>query len=253
MIHPNLFKQPVAVDSIQHRQWRLASPVRDWDVAKDINAIFVASVEFGDVCGEYPIVFVEAGQDADTGKALVAPIAVLGLVDGQNVYIEQGRWRAGYIPALLRAYPFGIARQDANRVVVVLDEGFGHWSQTEGEPLFDGEGKPSEFLGGTRDLLERLEAEIQRTQLFGKLLVELDLLQPMRFDATLPDGRQMSLDGFLTLDEKKFAALPDDKVVELHRNGVLGLLHAHQISLRQMRRLVEWHAERLAAEPRPQV
>ena len=32
--------------------------------------------------------------------------------------------------------------------------------------------------------------EAQRTRLFGRSLLELDLLQPMRFDATLPDGRQ---------------------------------------------------------------
>ena len=96
-----------------------------------------------------------------------------------------------------------------------------------------------------RDQLEKLETEIQRTRLFGSLLVDNELLQSMRFDATLPDGRQVSLDGFLTIDEKRFAELPDAKVVELHRSGAMGLIHAHQISLRHMRRLVEWHAQRV--------
>jgi hypothetical protein len=103
-----------------------------------------------------------------------------------------------------------------------------------------------------REQLEKLETEIQRTRLFGSVLVEAELLQPMRFDATLPDGRQLSLDGFLTVDEKKFAELPEAKVVEFHKNGVLGLIHAHQISLRHMRRLVQWHAERLDVQPKAQ-
>ncbi|MGI9154960.1 MAG: SapC family protein, partial [Rubrivivax sp.] len=80
-------------------------------------------------------------------------------------------------------------------------------------------------------------------------LVKADLLTEMRFDATLPDGKTLTVDGFLAVDEKKFAALSDDKVLELHKNGALGLIHAHQISLRHMRRLVQWRQERAAAAP----
>ena len=245
MINPNFYQQPVAVDSIQHRQLKLAHGVRDWSVAHALNAIFVASVEFGDACCEYPIVFVEAGKDESSGKTLVAPVVVLGVTERQNLYVEQGAWRAAYVPAMVRAYPFGIARQDASRVGVVIDSAYAGWSQTEGQPLFDAGGQPTELLSGMRDQLEKLETEIQRTRLFGSLLVDNELLQSMRFDATLPDGRQVSLDGFLTIDEKRFAELPDAKVVELHRSGAMGLIHAHQISLRHMRRLVEWHAQRL--------
>ena len=36
-------------------------------------------------------------------------------------------------------------------------------------------------------------------------------------------------------------------VGELHRSGVLGLVHLHWVSLGNMRRLVDWHVERAAA------
>lgn len=243
MINQNLYKNAVAVDTAAHRQLKLVSGVSDWNVASRMNAVFVASVEFGDACCEYPLVFIEAGKD-ESGQGLVAPIAVLGLTDQTNLYNEGGTWRAMYMPALLRAYPFGIARQDAERVVVVIDDSYPGWSQTEGTPLFDEEGKPSQMLAGMRDQLEQIEQEIQRTRLFGSLLVAEGLLQPMRFDATLPDGKTLTVEGFMTLDDKKFAELSDDKLLEFHKNGVLGLIHAHQISLRHMRRLVEWHAQR---------
>ncbi len=245
MLNLNLYRQAVAVDTNEHRQLRLAHAVRDWSVTSKMNAVFVASVEFGDVCCEYPLVFVEAGKD-EAGKQLMAPIAVLGLQDQQNLYAEAGNWRAAYVPALLRAYPFGIARQDETRVVVVMDKDFEGWSQTEGERLFDDAGQPSEFLSGMREQLEKIETEIQRTRLFGSVLVDADILQPMRFDATLPDGKSLTVEGFHTLDEKKFGELPDAKITEFHKNGVLGLIHAHQISLRHMRRLVEWHVARQA-------
>jgi hypothetical protein len=81
----------------------------------------------------------------------------------------------------------------------------------------------------------------------GALLVEKDLLRDMRFDATLPDGSKLGVDGFLTIDEQKLSALSDADVLMLSRNGLLGLIHAHQISLGNMGRLVEWHVERQAA------
>lgn len=247
MINLNLFRQAVAVDTQAHRQLRLGHPVQDWSVASSMNAVFVASAEFGDACCEYPLVFVDAGKDEATGKPLVAPIAVLGMVEQSNLFVEDGRWRASYVPALMRAYPFGMARQDDSRVLVVIDQAFEGWSQTEGAPLFTESGEPAELLSGMRDQLEAIEAEIQRTRLFGSVLLDAGLLQPMRFDATLPDGKTLSVEGFMTVDEKAFAELPDAKVLEMHKNGVLGLIHAHQISLRHMRRLLDWHAVRVGS------
>ncbi len=249
MINPALFKKAAAVDTTAHRGWRIAPARPNWSVASELNATFIASVEFGDACVEYPIVFVNAGTDPQ-GNRQIAPVAVFGLREKENLYLEPGgTWRANYLPALLQAYPFGIARVDDTRVVVVIDEAWAGWSQSEGTALFKDDGQPSEHLTAVRDQLEKIEAEVQRTRLFGDALVKADLLTEMRFDATLPDGKTLTVDGFLAVDEKKFAALSDDKVLELHKSGALGLIHAHQISLRHMRRLVEWRQQREAAAP----
>ncbi|MCE2691165.1 MAG: SapC family protein [Rubrivivax sp.] len=249
MINPALFKKAAAVDTTAHRGWRIAPAQPNWSVASELNAMFIASVEFGDACVEYPIVFVNAGNDPQ-GNRQIAPVAVFGLREKENLYLEQGgTWRASYLPALLQAYPFGIARVDDTRVVVVVDEAWSGWSQSEGTALFNEDGQPSEHLTAVRDQLEKIEAEVQRTRLFGDALVKADLLTEMRFDATLPDGKTLTVDGFLAVDEKKFAALSDEKVLELHKSGALGLIHAHQISLRHMRRLVQWRQERAAASP----
>ena len=79
---------------------------------------------------------------------------------------------------------------------------------------------------------------MQRTRLVGRRLLELELLRLMRFDATLPDGSKLSVDGFLAVDEE-LASLPQATVFDLHRTGVLSLIHAQQISLGLMRALVE--------------
>ena len=107
--------------------------------------------------------------------------------------------------------------------------------------------EPSAFTIGVQKQLENFETEVERTRLAGALLVEKGLLRDMRFDATLPDGSKVSVDGFLTVDEDKLAKLSDADLLALNRNGLMGLIHAHQISLGNMARLVEWHAERVAA------
>ncbi|MBL8308385.1 MAG: SapC family protein [Rubrivivax sp.] len=246
MINQNLHRQPVALDSNLHRNLKLRLPITDWTLASGLNAIFVAAAEFGDTCREFPIVFVKAGKEPD-GTEAIAPIAVFGLTHNENLYVSGTRWRAQYMPAVLRSYPFCIARLDDDRFAVCFDSGWSGTSVLEGTPLFTEDAKPTELLADVTKHLETMEGEIQRTRLVGKKLQELGLLQEMRFDATLPDGKQHTVDGFLTVDDKKVTDLPADVVMDLHKSGILGLIHLHWVSMGNMRRLVDWHVERSAA------
>ncbi len=243
MIIEALHTSPMALDRDQHRQLKLQLPITDWRVAGRLNALFVAAVEFADIAREFPIVFVRAGKEAD-GRDQIAPIAVLGLLANQNLYEKAGEWRASYVPAVLRCYPFCIGRIDAEKFAICVDTAWPGAQAETGAPVFQDDGQPTELLTAMQKHLENLEAEIQRTRLVGQRLQEFDLLREMRFDATLADGSQHSLDGFLTVDEEKMQALPDAVVGQLHREGILGLVHAHWLSMGHMRRLVDWHAER---------
>ena len=245
MIDPNLFTDPQALDRVLHRTARLDAGKVRFDRTAGMNSLFITAVEFGDVCREYPIVFVEAGQSAD-GQREVAPMAVLGLQQGENLMLgADGAWGARYVPAILRAYPLAVVPVDASSYAVCIDAKAG-LSAEAGERLFDDSGEPTPFLVERRSFVEEIEREAQRTRVLGRRLVELELLRSMRFDATLPDGNQLSVDGFLALDDEKLAALPDATLVDLHRTGVLGLINAHQISLGLMRALVERRLARVA-------
>lgn len=247
MIIGNLHKQMVALDRHLHRNLRIHQPQMDWSVAAGLNGLFVAGTEFGDVCREYPILFVRAGADAQ-GKPLMAPIAAMGLAQNENLFLQGSRWRAAYIPALLRAYPFAIGRLGAEqRAVLTLDIGWSGLSQTEGMPLFGEDGEPSQHLLTLQKQLEHIELEVQRTRDLGSLLVAKELLREMRFDAELPDGQKLKVDGFFAVEEKQLTQLSDADLVAMHRNGVMGLIYAHLVSLGNLRKLVQWRAEAQAA------
>jgi len=250
MINQNLHKQPVPLDSVKHRNLKLDVDARNMANVAALNAFFVAGTEFGDAVKDYPVVFVNAGTD-ESGKPAVAPIAVFGLQAGQNLCLDDSGevWRVRYVPAALRLYPFGLARVQPDQMVMCFDESWSGFSQTQGRELFTADGKPTEFTLEVQKQLEAFETEIERTRLVCELLRDKGLLRDMRFDATLPDGQTLTVDGFLTIDSDKLNALPDADVLALHKNGVMGLIHAHQLSLGNMSKLVEWHVARLPQAP----
>jgi len=236
-----LYRQIEPLDRQRHRSLQ-ARPMADWSPAREMNALFLTVAEFADACKEYPIVFVRAGQDA-RGREQIAPVALTGLTQGENLYLRaDGGWDARYVPAFLRRYPFALAQvKDDDGFVLVIDAQWAGWSAPtpDAEPLFDAAAEPTPYLARVRSFLEEFRRETERTGLFGERLLELGLLQEMRFDATLPSGDKLVVDGFLALDTKKFIELPDAQVLALHRSGILGLLHLQQASLGNMQRLVE--------------
>jgi len=250
MIHPELHTNPVALDRQQHRLMRFKRESDDNARFTALNSMFVVVGEFGEACKEYPLVWIEAGQDAQ-GVRQVAPIAVFGLVKGQNLCLDGGAWRTAYMPVALRLYPFALARSGDVQYAVCHDANSTRMSVTQGEALFDEQGNPTAFLQDVQRQLEQVELDVERTRQMGLELLRLDLLREMRFEATLPDGASVGVEGFLTIDDKRLAELPDAEVVKLHKSGALGLVHAHRLSLSNMRRLAHWHAQRNGAKESP--
>lgn len=238
-----LFRAPELLDPLRHRALRLA-PLRDFSIAARLHAVFVAATEIPEAALEYPIVFVQAGDlDAD-GRPAVSPVALLGLVAGENLFVEGTRWKARYLPAFVRRYPFV-----SGSTGPMIDGAWSGLSPLEGEPLYDAQGRPTAALDEALAFLGRFDAEARRTRAFCARLLELDLLQPMQADATLPDGQRLTVEGFRVIDEERLRTLPDAAVLELHRNGMLLLAHLQRASLARMRQLVEMKARREQLRP----
>jgi len=245
MIIPQFHIRAEPVDSQKHRQTRVRLPVHDWSHLAGLNALFLTAAECLNAATEYPIVFIRSGQN-EQGEPDYAPIAVLGLRQDENLYLQDQAWRAVTLPALMAVYPFCIARaQGSEQFAVCLDVGSHAVSESgDGERLFDDDGKATEFAGRVLAELERLENHTQSTRNVARRLASLGLLQEKRFDATLPDGQKLALDGFFMVDEDRVKALPDATVLALHREGLLTFIQTHWVSLGHMRRLLSWRIAR---------
>ena len=243
MSTPPMYGNLVPLDRRLHQNLRLNTEIPVVSRVAGLNSLFLAVVEFAEACKEYPIVFVRVGDVPADGKQAVAPLAVLGLKAGSNLFVKDNSWTGNYVPAYLRRYPFSMARidQESDSMAVCYDSEWAGFSQTEGTMLFGTDNEPSEFLKNVQSFLESFEQEAERTRLICQQLNELDLFREMRFEATLASGDKLDVDGFLAVDEKKLAELPDDKVLQLHRSGLLSLLEMHRVSMGNMSRLADKH------------
>ncbi len=239
MIVTNLHKEPIALDTVLHRDLRLKNELNAIPKLAPFTSFMVSVSEFSDAALNFPILFVRAAPDA-LGRDTVAPVAVFGLKPGENLFAVDGKWDAGYVPAMLRAYPFTMARiEGSDRWAIVFDNTWEGMSRTEGIPLFNEKGEASELLNGVHKFVQELETDLERTRQACAALLEMKLLKPMRFDATLANGEALSVDGFMTADDEAIAKLPDAQIAQMYRNGLLGLLQIHTVSLANMRRLLD--------------
>lgn len=243
--NPPMYQSLVPLDRRAHRDLKMLTGATPVERTKGLNSLFLAMVEFADACKEFPIVFVHVGPiPADGSQRPIAPLAVLGLKPGSNLFVKEGVWTGRYQPAYLRRYPFVMARLDGNEenMAICIDAEWEGFSQTEGQPLFDDKGENTELMNKASAFVESFETEASRTRAACDELLKHGLLQDMRFEATLPNGEKLSVDGFLAIDEKKLAELPDAQVLEMHRNGLLSLIELHRVSLGNMARLADLQA-----------
>jgi hypothetical protein len=233
-----IYENAVPITQSRHSQWSV-EVVGNYAFAAKVNSLPLMAVEMPQAAMEYPIVFAGDAQ-------AVMPAVVLGLREAENLYLmADGQWRAKYVPAFLRRYPFVFSTsEDGSTFTLCIDEAFPGFNQAgRGARLFQ-DGKPSTYVEGVLKFLQEYQAQFQLTQSFCARLAELKLLDPMQAEVTLPAGARTSLTGFMTINRERLRQLPDDALPGLFKSSALELIYLHLQSLRNFERL----KDRLAAQ-----
>ncbi len=239
---PPLYSNPEPLHPERHGKLAIRKDF-NFGFARGINAVPANAVEMPDLCHVCPIGFAPGGN--------AAPIALIGLRHNENLFVdEQGRWmKDTYIPAYIRRYPFVFAevpgKDDLTLCVDVADHAV---EEREEGRFFNDDGTPSDFAKFGFDFCKTFQAHLQYTDAFCKALLECDVLVDQTITINLGEGQQAKFSGFRAIDEKKFAALPDEKFVEFRNQGWLPLVYAHFFSAAQVQRLASLLRERLEKE-----
>jgi SapC len=242
------YEKPVLLNRESHRGKKIA-PSTSFAFAKKANSLYMAGVEFTDACKEYPIVFTRVSTDK------IVPVAMLGLREGENLFVgADGQWRASYVPAFVRRYPFVLSELPGQQMGVCIDEGYAGLNEQHGELLFDSKGNNTPFLQGALDFLNRYQVEYLRTDRFCQRLKDMGLLMEMNAKADLFDGSSFMINGLMVVDERKLLQLSDAQALEVFKSGELSWIYAHLVSLSNLNRLVDKLADSkraVVAQPAP--
>ncbi|WP_051244697.1 SapC family protein [Azohydromonas australica] len=227
-----MFRQPCALNAQRHARLRLRAG-SGFAHAAGLHMAALMQPELVRAGAIYPIVFVE-DRDNDTFR----PMALLGLQPGENVFVDAaGRWCASYIPAVVRAYPFALARAHRpDRFTVCIDAGSELFSDTEGTPLFDAAELPTAALEAAQAHLGELWRLQRQTDAFVRALAERNLFTPLTV-RVLRGGQALEVAGAYVVNEQRLDGLSDERLFALRRQGWLGSIYAHLGSLLQMERL----------------
>lgn len=243
-----IYETAVPVSKAKHAGWSVETGA-DYGFSRNVNAVPLMAVEFPAAAAEYAIVFA-GGEDE------LMPAVILGVREQQNLYLtaQQG-WRAKYVPAFVRRYPFVFSSPDEGKTFTLcIDEGFRGFNQEgRGERLFDDQGKPSPYVDNVLKFLQQYQLEFRRTQAFCRKLRELNVLEPMRAQMTLDSGERMALTGFMAVDRGRLKTLSADRIADLAKTDELELVYAHLSSLRNfaaMREHMGGAAPAASAEPK---
>lgn len=185
--------------------------------------------------------------------------AVCGLEPGTNLFVEDNKWTATYLPVMLQTYPlFLMTSQDDERGYTVgINEESDAFSTDDGEALFAEDGKPSIFLSNVTALLEAGIQDDLQTHHFLKSLDEMSLHKPIDILVQFQGGEGQTIKGLSTIDEERLQSLSAAELETLSKKGYLMLIHAMLLSIFQLNALIlrqnESSAENKVAQIKLQV
>ncbi len=228
---PLFYKKPEVLRADKHKNISLVPEVK-YDFARSANSLPINAAEMPRAVRHYPIVF--------TDTATPFPVAVVGLRQGSNLFIEKdGSWAKGiYAPAYVRRYPFVFMRNaNSKTLTLCIERASSRIMENRDNPFFL-DGKRTEVTQSALKFCQAYEAEFQKTNEVSKLLSQYELFTSNRGTFTLESGEKVSLTGFKLVDEKKLNALPGDAFEALRAGGALPVIYCHLISMHSWQNLI---------------
>ncbi len=185
----------------------------------------LVGAELAKACVSFPIAFAKQGEDT-------ALVAVLGTEPGANLFVgPDGRWIGPYVPALLRAYPFTLARTTDNRQVLCIDEASGLVVDKDGsERFFDDDGQPTASMRAIADFLMKVHENRVLTEQACRAIADAELLEPWTFTIASDSGPR-NITGLWRVSEERMAKLEDEPFLNLRRAGALPIIYGQLMAM----------------------
>ncbi|TYL45816.1 SapC family protein [Marinomonas sp. IMCC 4694] len=227
-----MFSKLTPINKEQHANLKV-KPIESFEFASKFHIASIMVHEFVRAASVYPIVFLE-----DKAQDEFRPVTLLSLDAGENLFVgEDGKWQASYVPAIIRRYPFALAKNpDQDTFTVCVDEDSDYVSTEDGQPLFNEKGEPTEVIENVKRYLGELQQMEAFTKAFCHFLAENNLFTPLNMRVRAADQIK-NVTGCYVINEERLNNLSDKKFLEIKEKRYLAPLYSHLTSLSQIERL----------------
>jgi len=212
----------VMLNNVTHKDLRVITRYGA-QFGDEVGTVLTFPTEYADVQREYPIFF---RKDPTSGE--YHSVALLGFEKNENLFLQQGRWLADYVPGIVVRGPFLIGFQERDsggelrqEPMIHVDMDHPRVSQTEGEPVFLPKGGNSPYLDHIAQVLRGIRAGLEMSKAMFAAFSALDLIGPVSLDVKLSVEEGYSVVGLHTIDQRKLAALDGASLERLNRAGFL--------------------------------
>lgn len=225
----------VVLSSVEHRNLRINTE-RSTELGDDVMTCITVPNEFRNIQSHYPILF-QLSQERDEFHS----IALFGFEKGENLFLKDGVWDAGYKPLAIDIQPFliGLPREKDGDRQIHIDLDSPRVNTDDGIRVFDDHGVLTDFLESISAKLAALHDGYLRSADFIKCLQKFELLEPFVLEVALRDGSKNRLVGFHTINEEKLKSLEGAALYEMNQKGYLLPLFMVVASLSNIVSLVE--------------
>lgn len=235
----------VSLNNIDHKNLKINVEYSP-SYGHNSGCVLVLPTEFSDVQREYPIFF-QKNQQTNKFQA----IALLGLTPDENLFLNEGKWNANYIPAVIAKGPFVIGfEEDPNGVagemgrVVMVDLDDPRVGEQQGAPLYLEFGGESAYLGQVATALDGIHRGVQVADAMYDTFDQLGLIEPCKLELTLADGEIYRIQGCFAINRERLQSLTAENVAKLHAAGYLEGAYLILASLNNVKKLINIKAAR---------
>jgi hypothetical protein len=213
----------VVLNSVDHRGVRVQAEAAA-KFGDNQRFVQVVVAEFPLLVTHCPILFT---KDTETGAFLCG--AMLGVDEGENLFLKDGKGHEGYRPLNLQRVPFFVSGED-----LAIDLDHARISADAGQLLFNDKGEPTPYLESVKAAFQQLKPGAEMTKRFIQTLLELNLLESIDIELAFDDGSKRILADLYTVNQEVLRKLSDVEVIDLFRRGYLQLIYLAIASLKQV-------------------
>ena len=213
----------------------------------DVGMVPAYPTEYAELQREYPIFFRRDDEDGSYQS-----VVLLGFEQRENLFLQDERWNASYLPGALAKGPFLIGFQEQavdgdirREPVIHVDLDHPRVSTTEGERVFLAQGGQSPYLEHMATVLRGIREGLDAGKAMFAAFDALGLIQPVALDVTLDQTHTVKVAGLHGIDRQQLAELDATSLHRLHVDGYLEGAYLVLASMHNMRRLLAEKQRRL--------